>query len=594
MQFTLLLLSFAFSFSLLSCSSTDRESEVVIHDDIVQEAEVQNFGPQLEQPSRIHFIDRTKEFGLEGVEGTHLYAVDFDGDGHTDLVVLPRFYSTPEFYRFVPEKGKFKQLDYSPFMETVRASYLAFFDLNRNGTFDIIMGTLNQRAPLRPERLRFFEGRVDSEGRVHYVYRHDAEYPLKELPTASIAISDVNLNGHLDIYLANWFDMSQDSPQPVADNILLASPELGDFSFSDISGALANEAGGPVPSFGLKACDLDQDGYPDFLVSASSGHANRLWMNRSGTDSFERFYVDYGQVSNFDQDDEGELMPRGGGHSFYSACTDYNNNQIFDLALGELTLSYDPMTRDRSSILTGNFTGKTPEFIRSEYYMDDGTGNWTQADRRGVFFDYNINGLADLLVENSGYPPQTRLILFEQAYDHSYADVALELGIDIVNPSGSVVLDINQNGLQDIIVGQTNIRNANIKTRLYVFENVTPRQNKRSLQVYFGGIQSNLQGIGATARLNTERWSNVRYHQPLYGPLPSQNAQGLHYGLGENNLPISIEVIWPYRPDGSDVHKQTYDLTNLFSIDPDAKELHQIITLCEDGRLKLGLQQCYL
>ena len=63
------------------------------------------------------------------------------------------------------------------------------------------------------------------------------------------------------------------------------------------------------------------------------------------------------------------------------------------------------------------------------------------------------------------------LVLFKQFPDHSFVDVAPELGIDIVNPSGVIVGDVNNDGLNDIIVSQDSIRDSQIHKKIYYFRN---------------------------------------------------------------------------------------------------------------------------
>lgn len=580
----------------LSCSSFSKRSQTQLtrldNEQTPRELDF-NPGPSLGAESKF-FKDKTDHYGLSGVEGTHLYAVDFDNDGYTDLVVLPRFYSTPEFYRFDAEAQSFKKLDYNPFEEVVKASYLAFVDLNKNGLLDVVLGTLNQRTALRPKPLVFYEAFLDEDNNINY-RQSDIDFPISAQPTASLSFVDFNLNGHLDLYMGNWFNTAS-PPSPVPDHLLLGDgfkfyPHdlwLSDEHLFDSSRNLHINA---VPTFGVKTCDLDQDGYPDILVSASDGYGNKLWMNRR--DGEERVFRDYGESSHFAEDDIGTELMRGGGHSFYATCGDYNNTGVFDLALGELSKSYDPEQRDRSSVLTGNFLGDSPSFIRSEYFMADGSGHWNQGDRRGIFVDLNLNGLSDLVVDNSGFPPHSRLVVFLQEDDHAYVDRSKELGVDIVNPSGSVVIDLNRNGKMDLIVGQTDIRNAAIPTRLYIFENQFSRNDNRSLRFFFRGERSNTRGLGVTTRLITEEWESVRFHQPHYGPMPSQNEEGIHYGLGRENLPLEVIVTWPIKDLNSshgDPLVVTYDLQSLFS---DGEDIgHYDLTLCEDGRQLKGLQSC--
>jgi hypothetical protein len=74
-------------------------------------------------------------------------------------------------------------------------------------------------------------------------------------------------------------------------------------------------------------------------------------------------------------------------------------------------------------------------------------------------------------VDNSGFPPYSRLVLFEQDENHSFFNISTNAGIDIVNPTGTVVLDINKDGAPDILTSQNNIRNSDIPPRLFLFQN---------------------------------------------------------------------------------------------------------------------------
>src|SRR4051812_45850690 len=54
---------------------------------------VQNidYGPTKKEGTT--FLDRTSDYGLMGLSAVSFNAVDLNNDGHTDLVILPTFYS---------------------------------------------------------------------------------------------------------------------------------------------------------------------------------------------------------------------------------------------------------------------------------------------------------------------------------------------------------------------------------------------------------------------------------------------------------------------------------------------------------------------
>ena len=45
-----------------------------------------------------------------------------------------------------------------------------------------------------------------------------------------------------------------------------------------------------------------------------------------------------------------------------------------------------------------------------------------------------------------------------------------DIGINLLNPAGSVIGDFNNDGRMDLLVGQTNVRNAKLGSRVYLLK----------------------------------------------------------------------------------------------------------------------------
>jgi len=543
-QLLLILLTFAGS----SCSSKKVASIKTGEEQALRPAPKPIISGPTKPENAKKLLDKTKEYGLLFESATHLYAVDWSGDGKTDLVILPDYYSPPKFLKY--SEGQFLGVKSSPLEEGIRASFLVFADFNKDGLLDMIIATLNQKTELNKYPLRLFLAKKRGKG-VRY-YEVKGAFPDKKMPTSSLSLIDVNMDGWLDIYIGNWFDYSTTPVRNAPDRIYLGA--AGGKKWQDASYLLEGELKydkdikiypNARPTFGTTACDVDQNGYPDILTASSSGYQNKMWMNLNDNVNKDRILKDYADKSGVASDAEGSFDPRGGGNSFYLLCNDYNNDSIMDIAAGELFHSYDPESRDRSSILTGSRTTFPPLFIRTEYHKDDGSGSWSQGDRRAVWADIDFNGQIDLIVNNSGFPPKSRLIFFRQDFDHSYGDEAEDLAINILNPSGTVVMDVNRDGRPDIVTGQVNLRSAQINPRIYAFENNYPWQGRRVLKVTLKGRDANAQGIGATVVLKTNKSSYKRNVEYSYGSLPSQNEDGLWFGLSKGEELESIEVRWP-------------------------------------------------
>ena len=198
----------------------------------------------------------------------------------------------------------------------------------------------------------------------------------------------------------------------------------------------------------------------------------------------------------------------------------------------------------------------------------------------------NLDGLVDLLVENSGFPPKSRFVFFEQQLNHAFEDKANLYGLDLVNPSGVVTLDWNRDAKPDILVGQSSLRTEAIIPRIYAFENSFPT-TYQGVRFYLRGKKSNLHGIGAMLILKTDGDTQRRYVQESFGSQPSQLAEGVFFGLGRSS-PKQIEVKWPTttKKMGRKVALvKNYDLS-IFDFSK-VKE----ITLCESGKALAGWQK---
>lgn len=590
----------------LSCASPKKESrssdEKALEldaalDSLSKKVQTVNYGPTLKAQGL--FVDKTEAYGLSNLQAVSMNAVDLNFDGVTDLVILPTYYSRPKFLIFDKEKKRFVPSPVDPLPEDFKASFLVIVDMNKDTIPDLLSVVLNQRSEVSQIPLKYFRGEVVN-GYLSFREAADA-FTISAEPTSSITVLDYDLDGWPDIFLGNWFETKQGQHLPVADRLLRNNKG----KFVEVTSLLRDEADknsdqlfppNARPTYGSSSCDIDQNGYPDILTSSSSGYKNKLWMNLQEVSSGDRYFSDLGPVTNYASDPDGSLIPTGGGRTFFSACTDYNDDGIMDVFLGELSHAYDNESVDRSSILTGSKETYPPFFLRTEYLSDATSESWNQGDRRGIWVDYNIDGRIDLVVDNSGFPPYSRLVLFEQDETRAFMNVAGQAGIDMVNPTGTITIDLNQDGLPDLITSQNKVRRADIEERLYVFENVVPREGRRSVKVHLHGIKSNSQGLGAMVMLYTQNKDQKiiqrRWVEMSQGGLPSQNESGVHFGVPAGVETVGLKVRWPFArrtglSSGSVLEK-------LYSLKAFPEREHLEVTLCEDGKVLPGNTTCSL
>jgi hypothetical protein len=592
------------SFLLFSCAS-QREKNLLPSDSEIEKnldsiaetrTKVQNFGPSITEGENL-FRDKTQAYGLEGVEGVNFVLIDLNRDMIEDLIVVPSFFSEPVVYLFDVSQKKFIKSTHSLFSEPVQLSFLLLADFNNDKVQDAVVGVLNQRGEFSKIPVSLWRGSWSAENLL--TFTRDQSFPkIEPEPTSTIVTLDINLDGRLDLFIGNWFHENKQNLLPTADRLLVNQVDKwvdetrlleGEAvkSSDDIFPPLAK------PTYGASSCDIDQDGWPDILTASASGHYNKLWMNRPRAGSKERRFVDVGKVSGFAADPNGILVPTSGGRTFSAVCADYNDDGVMDIFLGELTHGWDNLSVDRSSVLTGNSVTYPPSFLRTEYMSDTVEENWNQGDKRALWADMNLDGRVDLVVDNSGFPPNSRLVLFAQDETRSFVNVAHQWGADVVNPTGTVLGDFNRDGKLDILTAQTNIRNANMKNRLYLLENDLSTTG-RSVRFYLEGKVANAQGLGSMLMLYSQSISKKtiqrRWYELSQGGTPSQLPKGVHFGVEASSEVLGVKVRWPTL--GAKDLLNSKPIERLYKIKDNKSKPYQEFTLCEDGRILEGRFSC--
>ena len=544
------------------------------------------FGPTQSSSS---FIESASKYGLEGIQAVNFYAVDFNNDGYTDLVTIPKKYSSPNFYLFDSDTKKFVYLKDSPLDRPVQTSFLVFTDLNNDRILDMVVGYLNQKSESSGKPLRIFQGKLVKG--VYSLAKVETNFEVG-LPTSTIIPLDFDLDGDLDLFVGNWFTKFKRNPMPMRDYLF---ENKGNFNFTDQTSRLGKELekkknsvffSNSVPTYSASICDFDGDRFPEILTGSSARYSNKLWWNKK-TRRLGRQFRDVGKDTHLSGDTEALLTQRGGGRTFSVLCEDYNNDSTMDVFVGELTHSYDSDDVDKSSILT-NVSLKFPySFYRTEYMTDANTLDWHQGDKRGNWFDFNNDGLVDLMVDNSGFPPYSRLLLFEQLPDHAFQMVSPTMGVDILNPRSSIYVDFNQDGKLDILTSQSNERNKDLLEGVLLYENQIEHKNK-FLKIRLQGKESNTYGVGAWIYLRVSSLGRVltkkKYVQWSQGGFPPQTPSYTHFGIKEGEEIIDITVLWPsMKKDPKRKNfKRVYKLSKPGSY-----------SLCEDGRKNSFFENCY-
>ncbi len=374
---------------------------------------------------------------------------------------------------------------------------------------------------------------------------------------------DVDSDGLLDLYVANYVDYAIDSPErrlrpyasrsaspsdgerfyPHPDNFKGAADRLyrnnGNGTFTDVTerAGVLNPGG---KGMGMACADVDGDGTPDIFV-ANDMTPNFLYLNRG-----DGRFVDRGLLSGLGYSGSGDLQSSMGAD-----FGDFNRDGRLDLAVTNFRLEGAGLYRNEGAGLftdISSISGIRPPTIP---HVGWGIG----------FLDYDNDGWPDLLMVHGhvldnahrvGSVYKQPAILFRNTGDGRFVDVTrdVEDGLSIPQPGrGAAFGDYDNDGDVDVFVLSVNgagrlLRNDAGNGSRWLRVKLVGAAREHSVGSTGTPRLSNRNGIGARVTV----WAGGR---PQVGEVRSgssylsQNDFRLHFGLGQAPTVDSLRVRWP-------------------------------------------------
>ncbi len=302
--------------------------------------------------------------------------------------------------------------------------------------------------------------------------------------------------------------------QPIANRLYR---NRGDGTFDDVS---VPSGVGSAKGRGMSAvsADLNGDGLQDIFVT-NDNLPNSLFLNQSdGT------FIEDALLSGVALLDHGRPVASMG-----AAVGDYDRDGYPDLSVTALSNETYPLFGGQADGTFRDMTVPTGVALASRRYA--GWGN--------VFADFDNDGDVDLFTANSHvndliehFEPFVYLqrnTLFPN--NGGRFDAPVEIGAAGAY-RGAAAADLDGDGLLDLVVSE-----LGGPARLY--RNVTAGRG-RWVAVRLVGTRSNRDALGAVVRVAGQtRWvsSSVGY--------ASSTLRPVHFGLGESDGPVVVEVSWP-------------------------------------------------
>ncbi|MCG3183286.1 MAG: hypothetical protein ICCCNLDF_01381 [Planctomycetes bacterium] len=511
--------------------------------------------------------------------GARVYLHDLDGDGYPDLILQQNDATGPGnngglavvmFNRaaeggrkFVAEPGLVPEFNAGEFAKDARhtAVFTVVGDFNNDGVADLFRPCYQESAehekfPDTGERHGVWLGKK-SGGKLKYTLG-DAFAKTGRETTCAAALLDYDRDGNLDIFLGNWYAAYGKLMDAQVNRLYRGDGKGGFTDVTEQAGLMTRaepaQADSSRPTYGVAACDFNNDGWPDLAVANYGRQWNRLWKNNGdgtfsdvapelGVDGDEIRHGKYPSWANREDEDPW----RANGNTFSLAPADFDNDGDIDLFDVNITHGWAGESSDLTGLLVNGgkdkgfkFTRLTQPFVRKRADPD----NWNQGDLMALWGDFDHDGLQDLLLASAAYPDNQRLRLYRQTPEHSFEDVTETVKLDTLECGHVAIGDIDLDGDLDIVgIGSKSRFNKREKHEIHVWRNDAASGNWLQLTLE-GGKACNRFAYGAKVWVTAGETTMLREVSASAGHQGVAPPRTLHFGLGDATK-VSIKVEWP-------------------------------------------------
>jgi len=329
-------------------------------------------------------------------------------------------------------------------------------------------------------------------------------------PTEGAAWVDLDADGYLDLYLANYECWNDGNPIYYLDRIWRNE---GNGTFAEWAWergfTTAREAGR-----GVSPIDVDRDGDVDVFVSNYRLHPNLMYENLGGT--FIDRAAGWGLIGNFTQG--------AYGHTIGSAWIDLENDGDWDLIESNLAHPRFYHFSDLTMILRNDGSQVFEDIA------EDAGIHYRETHSNPTVQDFDNDGDQDAFF-TCVYEGRFSEMYFNDGEGH-FDQVNYPSGAITYNGWGSTASDFDNDGDVDLVAGP-------------LFRNDTAAEGNHWLQVRaIGGVTANWAAIGAQVEVTADGVTRMGHVSGGSGT-GCQDTMYLSFGLGEATQVDEIRVAYP-------------------------------------------------
>lgn len=439
--------------------------------------------------SGVVFTDVTTKVGMNNVRASRIAWGDYNNDGFQDILLNGcRLFRNMKGVDFI-------EITNAAFPDTIRANGGLWGDFDNDGDLDIVTKD--------PESIW-----INKEGIFHKKNNHSLMSDRK-VSTEGIGIGDIDRDGLLDIYFANY-----EKNYVFEEDQLFRGIGNGEFVNITERADILPKNGKNRAGRGVNMCDYDLDEDLDIFISNYRLTDNFLWEN-DGTGHFHNIAPKLGIA--------GKEVDNWWGHTIGSEWADFDNDGDFDLITCNLA---HPRYID--------FSNKTRLYINENGKFIDKRKEagikFEETHSEPSWADFNNDGFLDLYI-TSIYAGR-RSFLYMNNQDNTFQETTYLAGVRHFNGWGAACADYDNDGDMDLLVAGGNIQ---------LFHNEL--ENNNWLEVQIIG-KTHTDAIGTRLVLSNDETSLMREIQGGKGTT-NQHSLVQHFGLGNLQPPFELEIFFP-------------------------------------------------